>query len=869
MRAGDGSADLEPLIRNIETQVRAGVAPVEAGKQLLAVLNDRDRVNAALTEYLRRVGAIRLLKEPAGLHSDDIGAWYSGPSPDDRFWPALERSLRGRGWDDEAVGGVDSASTKIVSLLPPPGLASFHTRGLVLGYVQSGKTANYTAVIAKSADVYYRLFIVLAGVHNALRSQTQDRLEQELCNLNREDWVSLTTLTDDFRLRAAPNPDFFLTTHRDQRVLMVIKKNGAVLRRVIRWLRAAREAVLAACPILIVDDEADQAGVNASTDAQARTRLNELLIELLTTPPKAAYIGYTATPFANLLIDPSQPDDLYPRDFIIDLPRPEGYFGPERIFGRDRLSQEEGDEIDGLDMVRRIPDEEVGLVKPSGRDHADWSPDLTPSLRASLDYFLVATAARRARGDPDLDSSMLIHTSMYTDVHEQFRPLVLEWHNDVARAWRNQDPGITERLRDVWEREAASVPAHELNEPTTTFDELSPHLAAVLDELDVIIENSRSQIRLDYGEAVKPRVVIGGNTLSRGLTLRGLIVSYFVRTASAYDTLLQMGRWFGYRAGYADLPRVWMTEELEAFFFDLATVEHEVRQDIKLYELEGTTPLDFAVRIRTHPALTITARAKMQAAVDASMSFGGRRPQMIYYRHRDAAWLNANREAARRLVEVAVTEGALEQVDASWLIRNVSARSVLDFVESYRFHDRNEALQGRLLAGYVRDQNGEGELHSWNVAVISRRPRPGDRMIEVGPGISVPPLNRAKIEALSDDENAYLKAITSHVDIAIDLEMSADDVARASDAELIERRRRGLLLLYPIDGQSVPRGASGATRQRVPLEAVDDMIGVAFVFPPAAALTPQGYMSADLSRVQREPLDLAAEEDEEEEAAVQ
>lgn len=866
MTDGPGSVpeNLEPLITNIDRQVRAGVLPDDAARELRSIAPERAAdVGAALAEYLRRVGLIRIMRDPPGMVDRSLTDWYLGPREDDRYWPLLRTALRYRGWQPDTIESIDTASTRILSLLPPPGRASFHSRGLVLGYVQSGKTANYTAVIAKAADVNYRLFIVLSGIHNALRSQTQERLESELCRLNSESWASLTTVADDFSIRAAGNADFFLTSLRDQRVLVVVKKNAAVLRRLIRWLTSANPRVLASCPILVIDDEADQASINASMSPGGRTRINELIGQLLTIPPRAAYVGYTATPFANLLIDPADAEGLYPRDFIVDLPKPDGYFGPERIFGRDRLTQEEGDEIDGLDVIREISDEDVPEVKPPTRDRGSWSPTLVDSLRNALDYFLLATSARRARGHTDLHSSMLIHTTMYTDGHEAFRPVVERWREARSGQIAGGDRESAAVLRDLWTAEVSRVPATEVGETATDFDALEPYLEAVLSELEVVVENSRSVIRLEYGDVGRPVVVIGGNTLSRGLTLRGLVVSYFVRSASAYDTLLQMGRWFGYRDGYADLPRVWMTAELAGYFFDLATVEHEIRQDVRLYELEGTTPTEFAVRIRTHPALTITARAKMQAAVECDISFSGRRPQMIFYRYRDIDWLRRNLDAGRRLVERAVSSGARvhEREDrAAHVLYGVAARDILDFVADYGFHPRNDQLQPGPLAGYIRDQNEIGELLTWNVAVVSRRRREGDRMIDVGPGVSVPLISRAKMAQNSDDTDAYLKAVMSHVDLAADMAMSVDEAANMNAEQLTTARVSGLLLLYPIDKDSQPRTAPNGRRStRLPLDATEDLLGLAIVFPKASHLTAQGYRIADLSRIPREPLDMSEE----------
>ena len=857
--------ELEPVIENIRRQALSGILPADAARQLSEMMADAAKVRAAMTEYLRRVGQIRWLREPVTLDGGDIQTWYPGPClSDDCNWPALRRVLADEGWSVEDLAALDQASDKILSRLPPPGLTEFHTRGLVLGHVQSGKTANYSAVIAKAADTNYRLFIVLSGIHEGLRRQTQARLEEQICRQRPEDWGSLTSTTRDFARRTAERADFYLTSHHDHRVLLVIKKNQARLRGLIAWLRSARENVLAACPILVIDDEADQASVNASLDANGRTRINDLIIDLLRAAPKAAYVGYTATPFANLLIDTSNEDDLYPRDFIVDLPRPAAYFGPERVFGRERLTQEEGEAIDGLDMIRLIPAEEVALVKPPGRDREAWRPDLAPSLATALDYFVLASAARRARGQDDF-SSMLVHTSMYTDAHRAAVGLLEGWHRALVADVMRGDRRVGDRLRRLWEEETDRVPAADAEETGTGYDALAPRIPDVLARLEIVRDDYDSQDRLDYEGDPHPIIVVGGNTLSRGLTLRGLIVSYFVRTASAYDTLLQMGRWFGYRRGYADLPRVWMTRDLADYFRDLALVEQEIREDIRLYEIEHTTPRDFAVRIRTHPALSITARAKMQHAVECFASYSGRRPQMTFYRHRDAAWLGANRQAAWELLEQSLAEtGAIETAGSASLIRGVRAATILQFIDTYRFHERAEELRPALLRGYIHDQNVLGSLTRWNVVVVGRELRAEDRehLMEIGPGIRMPRLNRAALRDRTDEVYADLGAIMSKADLALDLDLAPAEVAATSAAGLIARRGTdipnvGLLLLYPIAAGSTPqRGANRESRVRVPLNAVDDLVGVAFAFPKASDQTPQRYLSADLGTEEREELEL-------------
>ena len=191
--------------------------------------------------------------------------WYLGPAPGHKFWPAIEKLLREKNWSDAAVSAIDASSTKVVSLLAPPGAAEFAIRGLVLGHVQSGKTANFSAVIAKAADVGYRFIIVLSGTTNSLRNQTQRRLTRELVAPNPNSWFTLTDPITDFKLPTM-TAGAFLASHGDHRILCVVKKNSIVLLKLAKWLEGAGKQLLGDQPFLIIDDEADQASVNSTGD---------------------------------------------------------------------------------------------------------------------------------------------------------------------------------------------------------------------------------------------------------------------------------------------------------------------------------------------------------------------------------------------------------------------------------------------------------------------------------------------------------------------------------------------------------------------------------------------------------------------------
>ena len=833
-----GAGSLEAAVRSLS---RLGIPPEALG-----------RVRRAYEEESNR---IRTLDIPTGIDSPHLPTpWYNGPHPDDRFWPAFQRTLVDRGLTKPAISMVDRASTAVLSRMAAPGTSTISTRGLVVGYVQSGKTTNFMAVIAKAADVGYRLFIVLAGLTNSLRRQTQQRLDAQLIDRNQVNWFKLTNKEQDF----GGQDNFSIIHNRELRVIGAVKKNPSRLRRLNAWLDRAPAGILDQLPILVIDDEADQASVNAST-REERTRINDLLLKLLDRP-KLAYVGYTATPFANLLIDPSHPQDLYPRDFIISLPQPEGHFGTERIFGREPLTHEEPDEAsDGANMVRHIDDEELEHLRPPwNRELREaWEPRVTPSLDDAIRYFVLASAARAHRGTGNPHSTMLIHTTQLTDPQMRLRSPVEGRITWMENGWRRRDPDLHAQLRMQWDREMAKVPADRFDETVVPFDALAPHVDSVLTRLTVVVDNYRSDERLEYGSGARTLIVIGGNTLSRGITLEGLLVSYFARSVSMYDTLLQMGRWFGYRNGYADLPRIWMTSELEEWFIHLATVENEIRHEIGRYDAEDIGPTDFAVRIRTHPKLNITAAAKMTHAIDAAMSFSGRRVQTILFHHKDREWLQRNLAAARNLVRDARFAGSHpdEIGHGRWLLSDVPVRAVLSFLSGYQFHENSYDLKTDLIQGYISEQvERDDALRTWNVLVMGRGP--GNRsVLDLGIDRPVGMISRSRMALARPYAN--IKALMSKVDMVADLGISSEALQSEPYENLIGMRPPavGLLLLYPIDKDSAPRGPSRES-VRKPLEAVEHVIGLGLVFPRSRFLTPQTYISADLSAVQQEALDV-------------
>lgn len=824
--------------------------PADAVKFLQMMSVPEQVIDAIRTRFDAEVEQVKELTEPTVVERQGRPAWYLGPQPNDRYWPAIEKDLRSQGWPDDGIAALDDSSTKIVSLLNHPKEPTFRSRGLVVGYVQSGKTTSFTSVVAKAADRGYKFVIVLSGIHNGLRRQTQRRLEQQLVEPNPSHWHLLTGSDHDFIPTA--NPASYFGKASGTRVLCVVKKNGSVLRKLAAWLEAATQ-YLVDTPTLIIDDEADQATVATKT-------INPLILRIMESLPRSVYLAYTATPFANLLIDPSA-EDLYPSDFVVNLPQPRGHFGTEVIFGRDASDGDDPDNpSDGHDMVRTVPDDDVAHVRPLKRADVDtFSPTLVDSLRDAIDYFLLVTAARRVRRTGNQHSTMLIHTSVNTAVHLSFRDPLRAHLTSITAALETESE--LERLRMLWDQETKSVPAEEFDETKIQFDDLLAELPGVLRSCRVVMDNSHSEDRLDYENGPIVAIAVGGNTLSRGLTLEGLAVSYFVRAVSAYDTLLQMGRWFGFRNGYADLPRIWMTDELADWFRHLALVEHEMRGDIDRYMTEPITPLDVAVRLRTHPALLVTARAKMKGAVPAAASFGGRRLQTHYFTL-DKDWLEGNIAAARSLVKAAVSEATEHEVhDTRHVIRDVSYTTILDFLAAYSFHGDWETTT-ELLTDYVQKRiRAAGTLRRWNIAVIGN-PLDDRNAFTFADGVTVGRVVRARLERGTVGNRVDIKTLMSRRDAAVDL---PGDHSRKNEEELKASRfdhapDKGLLVLYAIDKDS-----RTSRKSRQDLAAPEHVIGVGLVFPKSqnGDTEAHGYIQADLSGISIEDEDYSALETDE------
>ncbi|MCP2308510.1 Z1 domain-containing protein [Kitasatospora paracochleata] len=540
--------------------------------------------------------------------------WYTPQSVSGRscYWPAYASLLRAKGWGEPAVAGLDEASDRVVEMLADPSdEAAYQSRGLVVGYVQSGKTANFTGVIAKAVDSGYRLVIVLGGTLNLLRAQTQRRLDMELVgreNILRGapdhesdyaddpawpqgkflthgglpstrggfDIVRMTTRDNDYKslLQGIVALEFEKqepalplhdprNLHRSSARLMVVKKNKTVLAKLVKDLSKIKTP-LGEIPVLIIDDESDEASVNTSSPAKPdaeRTAINEKISELLRMLPRAQYVGYTATPFANVFIDPSDTEDIFPKDFIISLPRPSGYMGVQ----------------DFHDLDLDIPPSERTFANSNEKAHvrdivlSDEEDD--SCLRQAMDMFVLTAAMklfREAKGLGDghfQHHTMLIHESVRTADHRELLAL-------ATRLW--YDSSYTgaaghARLRELFDTDLAPVSrARAAGEAVPAdFDELAPFIGPAFmriggDNKPIIVVNGDRDIETgeaDFDKRSIWKILVGGQKLARGFTVEGLTVTYYRRRTNNASTLMQMGRWFGFRPGYRDLVRLYLGRE--------------------------------------------------------------------------------------------------------------------------------------------------------------------------------------------------------------------------------------------------------------------------------------------------------------------
>jgi len=682
------------------------------------------------------------------------------------FWDRYRRFLEDvKILPPVVVRRLDQSTDRVLRQLEDPTRPGpWRRTGMVVGQVQSGKTGHYIGMACKAADAGYRLIVILAGVHNSLRSQTQLRVDEGLLGFDtqyqrrtdeanaskigvgampgvkRLDIASWTNSSElgDFGRAVANNANAPVANYP---VVLVVKKHKAILEYVRKWIVEVQGEptadgvgkVVKTVPLLVIDDEADHASVDTSkeedTDPPA---VNRAIRRLLGSFDKAAYVGYTATPFANIYIDPDAEHatlgaDLFPDSFIESLSPPSNYFGPERVFGL-RSRDPEDDGVEPLAVSRDIDDHVEWMPERHKKEHLPLDP-IPASLQEAIEAFVVTCAARRARGQDRQHNSMLIHVTRFVNVQNRVRDQVQDFVAFMLERLRdrmaNEHRLVMDRLEYLWETDfaptTATFPADE-SDPLT-WRMVAPNVLPALQKLEVRSVNGSAKDALAYYEnrrAGLTMIAIGGDKLSRGLTLEGLSVSYYLRASNTYDTLLQMGRWFGYRPGYEDLCRLYTTRELRGAYREIAAADNELRRDFEEMAALGETPRNFGLRVRSSSkGLAVTARNKMRRGVKVRLSYSGDIPETTIFDIRDEV-LRRNRDNLERFIAFLGEESEPERRTESYLWRNVSPADIIArFLDPYVPDRGSYRVRPAFIAEYIRRCVAKGELSKWSVLLVS------------------------------------------------------------------------------------------------------------------------------------------------------
>lgn len=726
------------------------------------------------------------------------------------YWERYRRLLESKHLSAQVISTIHADTNRTLGLLENPEREGpWSRKGMVVGHVQSGKTANYVGVVCKAADAGYRLIVVIAGVHNILRNQTQKRVDEGFVGrdsarllMHREERfigvgkfdaqrrpVTFTNSVRDFNKQMATGVGVPLSNLAEP-ALFVVKKNANTLANLCEWLKehnAAGGGRPIDIPMLLIDDEADHASINVAQDPAETSRINRQIREVLGLFARSCYVGYTATPFANIFIDPDTDDemlgqDLFPRHFIVSLDPPSNYFGPGRAFGDDTS-----------DFVRHIDDNELQLPIRHSIEHVVTS--LPPSLLRAVRTFIVGRAIRIIRGHRTEHCSMLVNASRFTGVQGQLRLAIQRFLEDLLASVRVnggldanralRDPEIA-ALHDVWQGEFAGA--------GSSWEAVQCRLLESAAPVKVVEVNSRSHGILnydDYRASGLSVIAVGGFSLSRGLTLEGLMVSYFLRNSIMYDTLMQMGRWFGYRPEYEDLCRVWMTEEAEGWYVHITESIDQLREELRLMAAAGATPEEFGLKVRAHPdSLIVTARNKMGSAKPVVVSIGLAKQFVETTTLRnDENSLNVNRRAVRELAAALsecgrpTTGAAL--ITAGWHLRDVPVGAVDVFLSRFVNHPLSMLTDPGPIRRYISDR-ADSELASWDVLFPSLESGE-DTIVYDALGIPIRCQRRTAAGGTSKEKIRFSKARVSSRGVervGVD-----DDVAREAERAFREEKQ--------------------------------------------------------------------------------
>lgn len=711
-----------------------------------------------------------------------INNWVTKEIIDKRYYWPLCKKWMSEEYSPAIAQNIDLESEEVLkSLHNPIDQEKWSTRGLVMGQIQRGKTANYCGVICKAADAGYKLIIVLSGIHNDLRKQTQKRLDETFVGRYTDIIEGLEKhgacgvgIYPTYKADRAPNvattriADFKGTSisFEDKPWLFVIKKNSSVFKKLVKWIKqniAHRDRL----PLLLIDDEADLASINTKDKEELATVTNRFIRQILSLFPRSSFVGYTATPFANILIDSNASNDdigldLFPKDFIVRLASPRNYFGPKDFFGDNFES--------GLELYDCFPQEEAfSWFRDLEKNYGNKELPKTPS-RAILQFILSSSLKlwrhMKRKGIPSVDNplhnSMLIHVSHKIAIQKAIGRQVQTKLREICQDLRGIDLRASEcsylkELRNLFDLQKNEITPEikrrrsdeDISDPINDwampnkFEELDSCLQQVIGDIQIELVNGEAKRNVIYQaensayfeeKRTSTNIYIGGNKLSRGLTLNGLTVSVFLRSSSMYDTLMQMGRWFGYRDGYIDLCRLITTPDIIDKFRQISEAIDDFNVQIDEMNSHNRSPENFRLKILSHPGLMVTARNKMRNSAEFEVGFNGQTSwKMCFDLNNDLIHknfglainlINRLNKWGRMVYRSDSTTNELNNPDPSGNIKHpmgrlwkdVPSEVISDFLQDYSPLAK-EDLEIINLQKYLREMEKEGKLTKWVVWV--------------------------------------------------------------------------------------------------------------------------------------------------------
>lgn len=823
------------------------------------------------------------------IMGENVKSEVSVPTDEFSAWRVYIDNLAKKGWDESARINIETSAFKILERLSQDTRGRHANKGLVVGDVQSGKTANMAGLMAMAADHGYNFFIILSGVIENLRQQTSDRLYKDLngdgsSNIN---WKQVNK--PSIKSREPEHDIINYNLNSSEAYFTVSLKNSSRLKHLTKWLLQDKNKAKQ-LKVLVIDDEADQASINTKDIEEETSTINNLIKEIVNSQDVKAmnYIAYTATPYANVLNE-TDPESLYPKDFITVLPQSSDYIGSRKLFGIT-----DPDESPALDIVNLIGKEETDYI----RAHDFIGTYFPKSLSASVNWFLISLAIGRIL-KLNMPISMLVHSSMkiadhrsisqhivdylkylkenYDTLSTNFEKLYTEEKKALSREkFLNGMPGYTSE-ETVMEYPMWKEVKVELDKIfTLSEEEFVSHLnmcdegKPVFDNgIHLVIDNSSSSSLFEEQEnfrLVYPKneedlskvpgfIVIGGNTLSRGLTLEGLSSTYFIRNTKQVDTLMQMGRWFGYRKGYELLPRIWMDEDSLHRFTEISQINEELREEIKKFSEKRILPINYALRVKNssnHKLLRITSSNKMQSAIPKEFNFVGFNSQTIYFK-KDEKELQENLDCTQSFLNGLPDNMEVGTSHIIW--RNVSSSIVADYFKKFNFNEHDLKMQSipQLVEWITKN---EIKLDGWNV-VLS-----GKKGIRKNPdyewdikGFETRTVKRSRLTKRSSENIANIGALRTPSDLTADLKNKLQDeeksMSKSSDIINIRNKygydKTPLLVIYRIDSGMTDKQSNYKEETREPLKFPKDVIGLNILIPGDAwSNSFTTYISANL-----------------------